>query len=194
MPENVKVDLRPLERFAGRLETGLRAGTPPVGDAFKQWAVRYRSFVQERFDRFSKGGGDWPPLAESTKRQRRAGRKGPRTKGGRAGKAGAAAGVFSILRDKLSSLLTALTPVFIGIAGQLEERIPFGVRVGYGGPGRHPEGQATIFDIATFHQEGKGHNPRREIIVDPPRNVTDAMAGDMDRALRRLIRETGAGP
>lgn len=73
-----------------------------------KWGARYRSFVQERFDIFSKGGGDWPPLKASTVARRRKGRK--KSKKPRA----------TILRDT-NTLFTALQPQFRGAPGAIEQ-------------------------------------------------------------------------
>ncbi len=176
----VKVNLEPLKRFGASVSAGMSGGTGPIRDAFVQWAARYRGFVRERFDKYSKGGGDWPPLAESTKRKRRGPRKGH--KGSRS---------FSILRDT-GTLFNALTPTFTAAPGQLQENIPFGIRVGYGGPAKHPSGAASIADLAAFHQTGAGRLPKREIIVAPDARTLAAMAGDMERGIARAIRESGS--
>lgn len=166
---SVKVNLKPLKRFIRAVSQDLRlSGSGPIRKAIKQWAVRYRSFVRERFDKFSKGGGDWKPLSKRTLAGRRKG-KGVGL-------------VAAILRDT-GTLMAALQPTFTRKPGALERDIPFGVRVGFGGPARHKGGKATIADIASFHQEGKGRLPKREIIVDPSRGVLNAMASDMERAL-----------
>lgn len=67
----VKVDLGPLVRFKSTLEAEL-AGTSNryIGVAYKQWGVRYRSFLRERYSRLSRGGGEWPHLALATLRAR----------------------------------------------------------------------------------------------------------------------------
>ncbi len=171
---DVKVNLKPLERFKNAIHTGLATGSGPILKALKQWAARYRGFVQERFDTFSKGGGDWPDLAPSTKRRRR--------KGGTSGR-------FSILRDT-SILFGALDIRFHNQPGALEEKIPFGVRVGFGGPARHPDGEVTIADLANIHQKGLGVVPEREIIVEPNQVTVEGMAGDMLRAVETLRKDS----
>jgi len=180
MPKFVTVDLRPLRRFADAIEKQLRtASSGPVQNAIKQWAYRYRSFAKARFAKFSRGGGNWKALEESTKRRRRKARKGHKGPRG-----------FSILWDT-GTLIGALEPQ-MKMPGQLTENIPFGVRVGYGGPHRHPGGRATIADIATFHQGGipvgKGRSGRRkrEIIVEPDAQAVEDMTEYMLRALDRL--------
>ncbi len=166
----VKVDLKPLEKFADSIHKGLQNNSGPIRKAYKQWAARYRSFVQERFDRFGKGG-EWQDLAPSTKRRRRG-------------------TIFTILRDT-STMFGALDTLFSGQPGALEKKIPFGIRVGFGGPGRHKSGgKATIADIARFHQEGVGRLPQRLIIVDPDQRTVDGMAGDMLRAVETLRRDS----
>lgn len=189
---DVQVNLEPLRRFAATVTGDLRGvGNGPIRKAIKQWAVRYRAFVQERFDAFSKGGGDWPPLAASTIRRRRKGKKiRMTTMSGQSDRFQVR--TASILRDT-GTLFQALEPVFKHKPGALELRIPFGVRVGYGGPARHPGGKATIADIARFHQEGKGKLPKRRIIVDPPPHLVQLMAGDMERALAQANRRATGG-
>lgn len=46
----------------------------------KQWASRWMTYIRRRFDRNSKGGGDWAPLKQSTidrRRYSKGGRIGP---------------------------------------------------------------------------------------------------------------------
>ena len=181
----VTVNLKPLQQFQLALLQGLEGKSGPIRDAFHQWGSIYCSFLQERFSEMSRGG--WPPLAESTKRQRRGAQRG-KSKGKR-GKEHAATGTFAILRDT-NTLFAALAPQFHGQPGALREDIPFGVRVGYGGPSRYqgPGGKsvASIADIASFHQAGGGRLPKREIIVDPPSDTINQMAACMENAIRKL--------
>ena len=169
---HVKVDLGPLIEFKSELAMGLHAtsGNNHIRKAFKQWAARYRGFIQERFDTYSKGGGDWPPLKNKRKR-------GSKDKA-------------SILRDT-GTLFAALAPVFQRKPGSIQEDIEYGIRVGYGGPSKHPSGNATIADIASFHQTGAGFLPVRKIIVEPEPHVLVAMAGDMQRAINNMLKGTG---
>jgi hypothetical protein len=172
---HVTIDLKNLKRFQTVLQQDLRgSGSGPIRAALRQWAARFRSFVQLRFDKFSKGGGDWKPLADSTKKRRAGARKG--AKGLRS---------FAILRDT-GTLFMALTPTFSNKPGQFQEDIPFGVRVGFGGPARHPKGAMSVADLARFHQEGAGHLPARIIITEPDASVQRLMASDIQRALGKL--------
>jgi hypothetical protein len=177
---SVKVNLDPLKRFAAAVQADLRAsGNGPIREALRQWGARYRSFLHERFDKYSKGGGDWPPLSPRTMARRRGPRKG--YKGPRA---------FSILRDT-GTLFNALTPEFTRKPGQLQEDIPFGVRVGYGGPSKHPKAKASIANVAHFHQIGAGHLPARKIIVEPNDPTIKRMESDMERAIQKMAKDTG---
>lgn len=203
---NVIVDFSGLKRFGQQVDDQLNHRTTgPITKAFKQWGARYRSFIQERYDKYSKGGGDWPRLSwrtlvarrkgkgkkkfEATKQMRRLevrrnGRETRKVKtlerlGGMQIKA-------SILRDT-NTMFSVVSPVF-GKPGQLQQGIAFGIRVGYGGNSRHPGAEATIADIARFHQEGAGHLPKREIIVEPTASVISLMAADMQRAVDQLSR------
>jgi len=166
----VKINLDGLRRFRSLLDRDLRGSSNgPIRAAFRQWAARFRSFVQERF--VAKGGGDWLPLSPETLARRRGG------------------GVdAAILRDT-DTLFMAMTPAF-GRPGGIQEDVSYGITVGYGGPARHPKGKATIADIAHFHQSVGGNLPVRKIIVPPNQHVQDQMAADMERAIRRLGEET----
>lgn len=130
---------------------------------FKQWAVRYRAFVQDRFDRASKGDGTWPALSPVTIASRRRGGS-------------------TILRDT-GTLFAALAPIWQAPPGSINELIEGGVRVGFGGSSNHPAG-VTIAEIASFHQVGGGRLPRREIIVPVPASLLSTFANDLERALK----------
>jgi hypothetical protein len=171
----VQLDLRKLKKFRNELDKG--SSSPHILRVLKQWAARYRGFVQRRFDKFSKGGGNWPPLAESTKRGRR---KGTNKK---------AKVDFAILRDT-GTLFAALNPSFSNAPGAIEKPTSFGVIVGYGGPGRYASGgRATVADIASFHNAGVGRLPKRQIIVPPDAATTQGMISDMERALGKMARD-----
>lgn len=197
MAERVKVNLKPLERFAKSIGDDLRLrGRGPIRDALRQWAARYRGYTRQRFVNNSKGGGDWKQLRPSTIARRR---KGERVQGRRRtsasqkileqrGGLSVAVGGVAILRDT-NTLFAAMDPQ-PGKPGSIEQDIPFGIRVGYGGPHRHPSGKATIADIALFHQTGvPGRMPARPIIVEPDKRVIAGMADDMQRAMNRMLRE-----
>lgn len=244
----VKINLKPLQQFQNEINNQLNGTSQgPITKAFKQWGVRFRSYLKERFDTYSKGGGDWPPLAESTKLQRRGPRGSSKSKADGRAKAGklrkrinklgqqlvnlnrkpAKRGKtiktanrrkkileqikkaklsfkknkslkgrkFAILRDT-GTLFAALSPTFTNKPGSIEENIPGGIRVGYGGTHSYPKGKgkgkgkskATIADIASFHQEGKGRLPVRKIIVPPTKPIIDAMENDMQRAINSIIK------
>lgn len=141
---------------------------------FRQWAARYRSFVQLRFDKYSKGGGSWPPLKPATIARRRKPARG--TKKG-------AARVVSILRDT-GLLFNALSPRLASAPGALQEDLSDGILVGYGGAHRHSTGgKATIADIASFHQKGGGRLPARPIIVSPDERTVELMHDDLMRGM-----------
>lgn len=137
-----------------RFHKVVKSGGGHVRTAFTQWALRYRSFLQLRFDRFSRGGGDWPALKS---------RKG------------------SILRDT-NTLYTALTPSLSPPPGSVNKKIEYGVEVGYEGSDSHPHGP-TIAQLAYWHQTGAGNLPVREIIVPPDRSTVRGMVDDMQRAI-----------
>src|SRR5262245_49471474 len=60
----------------GRLQRALRdfSKEPEIQEAVKQWTNYYRAFLRKRFALFSRGGGNWAPLAFSTLNRRRKGK------------------------------------------------------------------------------------------------------------------------
>lgn len=173
-----------LKRFQTELNRSVRSSqlTGPIGTMFKQIGALYLTFTRRRFIRMSRGG--WKPLAESTVKARRGGRRRT-TRSPRAGTKtttrGSAKNV-SILRDT-GILLNALT---IGAPGNLFRGIRGGVRVGFGGPAKHPGGKATIRDIAVAHDEGRGNLPKREILAKPDAKTDSQMEGRVKVAIQAL--------
>ena len=133
---------------------------------YEKWlrriARRMRSQWFRRFDRFSRGGGNW----RSTKR-RRGSRGRNRAK---------------ILR-KTQTLIKALSPVFRGLAGQWEKIRGNSVETGYGGSARHPEAKMTVLSLARIHNDGLGIVPR-QIIVQPNAETRRLMIQDGERILK----------
>ena len=187
---SVTIDLRGLNNLEKLVRDGMRGGGKgnPIRRAFHQWGARYRGFVQERFDRFSKGGGNWKALSKATVKRRRKGRKRTARSKSKTFSTGSAA----ILKDT-GTLFRALQPGFVSLPGQLEKDIQYGIRVGFGGPGKHPNSRFTIAQIARAHQTGAGKLPKREIIVDPDIRTVAGMQADMQRAVNKAVRQTDMG-
>lgn len=162
---DIRINLKGLIKYLGFL-SGNKATRPML----IKWGARYRAFVQRRFIKFSRGGGDWPPLKRKRKR----------------GKLSSA----KILRNT-GTMLAALTPVFKDVPGQIQKYRQLSVLVGYGGPSAHPSGgTATIADIAEFHQTGAGNLPERKIIVPPDSRTLNGMAKDAAVEQNRLAART----
>ena len=149
--------LQNLQKQSSRMEG-------PFEKMKKRWAVRYRTYIRDRFSRFSRGGGDWPKL----KRKRKKG----------------ALSAASILRDT-GTLFTVVATAFSGAPGALEQVLPDGIRVGFGGTQKHPSGQGvSIRDLAEFHHLGAGVLPVRIIIVIPDATTLSGMRGDTEMAIQ----------
>lgn len=149
----------PFITLAAEIRKGMKGGSGPINKVFKRWAFRYRTFITQRFDRFSGGGGSWPPKIGG----------GP------------------ILRET-NTLFNAIQPVFSGASGQLEERKGRSIRVGYGGPGKHPKFAGSVATLAEIHQRGLGNVPARKIIVPPSRAVIQGMKQDLKAGINELIK------
>ena len=145
------------------LENKTQSPDPNYETWLRRIARRMRSQWFHRFDRFSRGGGNW----RSTNR-RRGSRGRNRAK---------------ILR-KTNTLIKALSPVFRGLAGQWEKIRGNSVETGYGGSARHPEAKMTVLSLARIHNEGLGIVPRRQIIVQPNAETRRLMIQDGERILK----------
>lgn len=149
----------------------IEANGPPVQRILTKWEARYRAYAWNHFDIASKGGGKWPPLSPITIERRRRGKRkdAPRA---------------TILRDT-NTLFTVLNPGIANAPGSVSRRQGFSVTVGYGGPAGHPNGKATIADIAAFHNAGEGRVPKREIIIKPTAELMNTMVEDARVELQR---------
>jgi len=97
------------------------------------------------------------------------------------------AGHVDILRDT-GVLFKALD---VGAAGNLFILMDKGVRVGFGGVAKHPDGKATIADIARFHNAGKGRLPKRQIIFLPDVETQLGMLKDLRAGVKKLMKGGG---
>ena len=207
----IKANLSPrLPMIRKAIKAGFSGEVNAIQDAFKQWALRYRSAMQLRFNTNSRGGGEWPPLKAATIKARQ---RMPITRLRRAFAAGdidettfnkrlksarsrvkrsmQTGGAVSILRDT-GLLFNTLSPAFQNLPGQVEHLIPKGIEVGIGGPASHGVGPATIGDIATYHHTGAGNLPERTILVQPPAQTIVGMRDDLERAIMKIIESTRA--
>lgn len=168
----VQVDTSGIQRLGKKIDRGLKSpGTVPEIDGFfKRVGVRYRTFLQRRFNTFSRGGGEWPPLKPATiKRRRRQS--------------------SNILQDS-RTLYLALNPAFVNKLGQYELRERNAVILGYGGHGRHPAAkQLTVAELTEIHHTGAGRVPIRRIVVKPDTRTLRGIQSDAEDALNKLIRE-----
>lgn len=158
---------------------------PQLAEMLQKWEARYSAFVLQRFERFSRGGGDWAPLAESTKKRRRrgAGRRDlTRT---------------SILIDsgtmrnsidfKASGPFEAWRYTYQG--AYLWEMVGEGVELSLNGPARYPDG-TSVADVIRFHDKGGPRLPQRRIIVPPDEATLAAMTADAQQAYTEMINAT----
>lgn len=197
----VNVNIKPLLKLEGDFKSIRRVPShPAIEDMFTQWAARYSAAMIRRFNTFSRGGGDWRPLAQSTLAKRRSGGQANfrKDRGARSQRSFAAFDTrrgmlvqadkaYSILKDT-GALFGALT---IGARGNLTQRgrgtITFGIEGGLSGKG------TTIGQIARYHQSGGGRLPKREILVQPSPSTVRAMATDSRRAAERIVKEMQRG-
>lgn len=149
------------------LEQELKRPRGPVKRALDTWERLYGAFIVARFDRFSRGTGNWRKLKPATIRRKRSSailvdrrilRLGLAAKGG----------VRALGRDGLT------------------------LRFGFGNKSRHParrgRSKLTIADIATIHHAGLGRVPARKILVAPGPAVRRQMIETMITACKETMK------
>ena len=164
------LNLAPLRKYRKALRQELLTGTEP-DNLLVTFGRRYLAFLRDRFRVNRAGGGDWAPLKPETIR---------RTKGRRLGILYVTGAVFNALRQ--------------GQPGNLFKRIQYGVRVGFGGPAKHPDSDATIAQIAIWHDEGTRHVPQRQLIVPPDAALQKLMRDDAKRMVEKLAKQAQSTP
>lgn len=209
----MKLDLGTLTRLEGDIRTGLAGSdaTGPWGTLKGAIGRRYSAFVTRRFDQFSRGGGDWAPLALSTLRSKlRKGKKGQAyTVGSRGGqtvrrlvttgksdrstlardtrRGGAMVGFSGRAAAILVETGVLRNALAIGGAGNYVQAIPDGVEFGIKG-GEHPaQGGAagpSIARLAAMHNAGAPpHLPQRQILAMPDQQTIRGIESDVRRAV-----------
>lgn len=213
---NIRVtfDMGPLDRFTNAVLVGLDAGnggSGPMRDMKVSWGARYSANMRRRFDAFSQGGGDWPPLALTTLRRKLL--KGVKKTKGAARKSslrsqGEGRGaVTTLARDTKrggqfvgfsgrSSSILVDTGVLkgalqIGVTGNLFQLIAGGIDFGFDSSAPHPtkgKGKsATIGQIAAWHNAGAPPRlPQRAILAQPDGQTVKGMQDDLTRAIARI--------
>lgn len=162
----------------------VRAGSSgPLRPVFKQWGIRYLAWIRRLFYIKSRGGTvegvTWKALSPVTIRNRRSrrvrGAKGQKSR-------------YAILVDRLGTIPKAMVPFQ---SGNIFKYIEGGVRVGFGGSASHPDGRATIANIARWHNIGAGRRlPKRQILHMPNTTLTGKMMNDLKRGIDRIGNRT----
>jgi hypothetical protein len=197
------------ERYNGDVLNGLRAGAQsPLRDAMRKWAARYMGFIRRRFVTYSRGGGNWKPLAPTTVQRRATKTQAQRRKldkrvqkimrTTRVDDKGA--GTFEAIRRNLISS----TPIAIlidvgrmrdalalGGPGNVVQDIDAGVRCGIGDAPSAAAG-LTVGQLARIHHAGSGRIPARPIIVPPDEATLSGMRRDVDQAMIEMARKFNA--
>jgi len=164
---NVTNNLTGWKRYEKAVTKELRKGTAEFKGVYEKWAQKYRKFLFVRFKKFSRGGGNWRKTSKSTRDKK---------------------GSNLILRDT-DTLLRAFTPVFKGLPGQFQQFVSNGIAVGVGGPGKHPASPITVGQLAEYHHEGIGNNPRRLVMIQPTASLNRDLSTDIKKALDKIAKK-----
>lgn len=143
-------------------ETTRRALQNPAGhvlSALKDCAGIYKRTMLKRFDKFSKGGGDWPDIKKETK-----------------------------LRKKSTRILVDTRVMRLGLGADIAMTSQSGMRttIGIRQRTKHTRAKMTVADLASIHHFGLGRVPRRKILVRPDPITSRLMS---DRVMRGISRQ-----
>lgn len=150
----------------------------------RQLGAIYLGFIRRRYAKYSRGGGNWAPLADSTIRSRRkGGRRGQARSKVNARKTG---GPAAILRDT-GLLFNALKVSGIkpSRGGQLRMK-GRSVRAGFDENIRHPDTEFSYAELADIHQNGTNAIPARPIFVEPDEKTKRIMRRTIKAAIKRI--------
>lgn len=147
-----------------QLKRKINSRSPEMLAFRKRASQKYRSFLYHRFDKFSRGGGNW----KQTNRNKQ-GRRNKRR------------GRF-ILRYS-HTLYKSLSPIYRGLPGQLEQYQGDSMVVGIGGSSKHPSGNITVGELAAIHHFGLGVQDARKIVVRPDSKLRKVFVNDLRKAL-----------
>lgn len=154
-----------------RLKRALAAGSanPAMRAMYAKWGDRYLLFSHTRYTRNSRGGS-WAPLAPLTLANRRA--------------RGSTSNAILIDRGNLVSALVR------GVAGNLFQFLPNGIRAGFNDRDPHPDAKISYAQLAVIQGHGTSRIPARPIIVLPDAATRAGIAADA----RNTIQLIGRGP
>lgn len=141
--------------------------TRPFLEAYDRIERTYAAFVLHRFDRFSRGAGNWRKLKPETIKRK---------------------GSSAILVD------TRAMRLGLGATGGIKIRVSGGsggvsVELRFAQRDRHPNADLSISDLAAIHDGGLGKVPRRRILVGPDQTSRSDMLTAMRAACARTLSE-----
>lgn len=147
-----------------RVQRALSHPTGPMRKALDESATVYAAAMAKRFDRYSRGSGDWPDIKPETKRRKRSSR---------------------ILVDKRYMRLGLQQAIVLAsYSPRVAMRFTFNRR-----GRRHPEARMSIGDLLTIHHLGLGNNLAARRILDAPDQPTRArITGKINRAMSLVHR------
>lgn len=154
-----RLDLGDLKKLVSDVD----AARGVIEGAWWEIAEIYRAFILRRYKSFSKGGGNWPPLAEATVK---------------------AKGSSAILIDT-GVMVGALKIKYDDAPGALQRLFSNrkGIRVGFSRDPHPSAGGLTVADLASIHHLGQGRVPKRTILIQPD----DKTIGQMVKAIEKAI-------
>ena len=137
---NLDVEVKTNWKNHQSVSDSIESGHGPVRDVLTSFERTYRAFVLKRFDKFSRGGGDWKPLS-----------------------------LWTILW-KLSTKILVDTRAMRMALPTAVRSVAFtrnSVIFGFVSDTIHPVSNLPIAEMLSIHHEGRGVVPARPILVVP---------------------------
>lgn len=168
MGDLVSVKMRLKLGVVSAAKIALRAANsfPETREAVKETKDLYTGFILRRFDKFSRGSGDWRKLQPATVE-----RKGSSA---------------ILVNTRLMRLGLAIAITVEVIAGLLLQMRPKSGK-------KHPPSGLSIADIASIHHLGLGRVPARKIFVRPDRQTALRITATWYMALAKLAARLARG-
>lgn len=151
----------------------VRGLVPEFSQAFDQINRIYRAYLRDRFVKFSRGGGNWRKLADSTLARRRNKDKSS----------------VAILRDT-GAMFASFQPSIVKTSGLVKKRSKLGFDVTFGRPMGHYSGVTTT-QLMRWHHSGAGRLPARKLVVGMDSKTAKQVARVVEKAMQKIARRRG---
>lgn len=146
-------------QFAGLTRLASLASGSRMNKAISELERVYREDISERFERYSSGGGDWPPKRN---------------------------GQVPIL-VQTGTLRDYVVTDGVGAVRRNQTGNGVSLTIGFKGRRRHPTARMSVADLASIHHLGLGRVPARRILAQPSSKAREQIKNILQKHVVNLL-------